>query len=105
MNGKRDFLREISAQGKKRESEGRAQSKGKQWRVRERQGNHPKESAREHAEKQSKRKQNRTRERREKQGKPRESQKKAGIASHAGLASLASRAGGKEGQARESKRK
>ena len=49
----------------------------------------------------SERKRGKARARQGKQGKARESQRKLGIASHAGLASLASGAGRKEEKARE----
>ena len=72
------------AQKNKRKRGKAKECMGKLGRVRKRQGNHSKESARQHAEKRSKRKKGITRERMEKQGKPKESQRRRGIASLVG---------------------
>ena len=74
--------------------------KGRREQVREstrQEEDQSKGSFRQQAEKRSKRKQGTMRERKEKQGKPKQSQTKLGIASHAGLASLAPAAGRKQG--------
>ena len=72
-----------------------SESTGKQSRIRERQKNHPKEGAREHVEKQSKRKQSMTRECEENQRKPKEIQKTLRKASYVGWGSLRSPPGAK----------